>query len=54
LRGRSSARPAKQPLDPEIALRVHERAAKITSGIRGKHGVLDIGVPAIREFRERQ
>jgi hypothetical protein len=40
-----------KPLDPEVARRVHERAAKITDEIRRKHGVLDIGVPAIRELR---
>lgn len=39
-------------LDPEIARRVRERAAKITEDIRQKHGVLDIGVPAIRELRD--
>lgn len=40
--------------DPELILRVRERAAKITEEIRQRHGVLDIGVPAIREFRDRE
>ena len=40
--------------DPELVRRVRERAAKITEEIRRKHGVLDIGVPAIREFRDRE
>ena len=39
---------------PEVLRRVHERAAKITDEIRRKHGILDIGVPAIREFRDRE
>ena len=40
--------------DPELARRVRERAATITEEIRQQHGVLDIGVPAIREFRDRE
>ena len=39
---------------PDILRRVHERAAKITDEIRQKHGALNIGVPAIREFRDRE
>ncbi len=39
--------------DAEVVRRVRERAAKITEEIRRKHGILDIGVPAIREFRDR-
>lgn len=42
------------PLDPEIALRVRERAAGITEEIRRRHGVLDIGVPAIRALRDEE
>ena len=38
-------------LDTEVARRVHERAQKIRSEIFRKHGLLDIGVPAIRELR---
>ena len=40
------------PLDPEVARRVRERAAAITEEIRRRHGVLDIGVPAIRALRD--
>ena len=38
---------------PDVLRRVRERAAKITDEIRRRHGILDIGVPAIREFRDR-
>ncbi|HEY3965896.1 MAG TPA: hypothetical protein VGM05_15160 [Planctomycetaceae bacterium] len=48
------ARLAGRKPDPEIVRRVRERAAKITAEIREKHGVLDIGVTAIREFRDRE
>jgi hypothetical protein len=41
-----------KPLDPEIARRIQERAARITEEIRQQHGVLDIAVPAIRELRD--
>lgn len=41
-------------LDPEIARRVWERAERIREEIRQQHGVLDIGVPAIRELRDGQ
>ncbi len=40
-----------KPLDPEVARRVHERAQKIRQEIFRKHGLVDIGVPAIRELR---
>ena len=39
-----------KPLDPAIALRVRERGARITEEIRRKHGLLNIGTPAIREL----
>ena len=39
-------------LDPEITRRVRERAERITAEIRKTHGVLDIGVSAIRELRD--
>jgi hypothetical protein len=39
-------------LDPEIARRVEERAARITEEIRRKHGTLNIAVDAIRELRD--
>jgi hypothetical protein len=37
--------------DPEVLRRIHEEANRIREEIRRKHGVLDIGVPAIRELR---
>jgi hypothetical protein len=40
-----------KPLDPEVARRIHEKAERIKQEIFQKHGVLDIGVPAIRELR---
>lgn len=40
-----------KPLAPEVRRRVRARAARITADIRAQHGVLDIGVPAIRELR---
>ncbi len=43
-----------KPLDPEIARRVWERAERIREEIRQQHGVLDIGVPAIRELRDSE
>lgn len=41
-------------LEPEVSRRVRERAERIREEIRRKHGVLDIGVPAIRELRDGQ
>ena len=40
-----------KPLDPEIARRVHERAQRIREEIFQQHGLLDLGVPLIRELR---
>ena len=40
-----------KPLDPEVAKRVRAKGQKIREDIFKKHGVLDIGVPAIRELR---
>jgi hypothetical protein len=40
-----------KPLDPEIAKRVRARGQKIREEIFQKHGILDIGVPTIRELR---
>ena len=37
--------------DPEAMHRACERMDRIREEIRKKHGVLDIGVPAIRELR---
>jgi hypothetical protein len=41
-----------QPVPPEVVRRVRERAERIRREILDKHGVLDIGVPAIRELRD--
>jgi len=38
--------------DPEFEKRVHADADRIRQEIRKKHGLLDIGVPAIRELRD--
>ena len=40
-----------QPLDPEVARRVRERSRAMTAETFAKHGLLDIGVPIIRELR---
>ena len=39
------------PLDPEIAKRIHEKARLIKERVFREQGVVDLGVPAIREFR---
>ena len=39
------------PIDPDMLLRIRERGDKIRQEIFEKHGLLDIGVPAIRELR---
>ena len=41
-----------KPLDPEIRRRIRERGELIRQKIFAEHGVLDIGVPAIRELRD--
>jgi hypothetical protein len=41
-----------KPLDPAVAVRVRERAARITAEILRMHGVLDVAVPAIRGLRD--
>jgi hypothetical protein len=41
-----------RPLDPVVARRIRERGDRIREQIRREHGVLDIGVPAIRELRD--
>ncbi len=38
--------------DPEKAKKACEEMDRIREEIRKKHGVLDIGVPAIRELRD--
>lgn len=39
------------PVPAEVARRVKERADRIRQQVFAKHGVLDVGVSAIREFR---
>jgi hypothetical protein len=39
------------PLDPEVARRVREKGERLRQEILEKQGVVDIGVPAIRELR---
>jgi hypothetical protein len=41
-----------RPLDPEVARRIRERGDRIREEVFQKHGLLDIGVPAIRELRD--
>ncbi len=41
-----------RPVPPEVVRRVRERAERIRRAVLEKHGVVDIGVPAIRELRD--
>lgn len=43
---------AKGIRDPEAAKLACEEMDRISEEIRKKHGILDIGVPAIREIRD--
>jgi hypothetical protein len=38
--------------DLEFEARIHAQSEKITQEVLAKHGVLDIGVPAIRALRD--
>jgi hypothetical protein len=38
--------------DAAFAKRIAEEAARIRDSVKRKHGLLDIGVPAIRELRD--
>jgi hypothetical protein len=38
--------------DPDFELRIHAEAEKIRQDVLEKHGVLAIGVPAIRALRD--
>jgi hypothetical protein len=40
-----------KPLDPAIARKIHEKARQIKERVFQEQGLLDLGVPAIREFR---
>jgi hypothetical protein len=41
-----------KPLDPDTARRLREQADRIRDDIFRKYGLVDIGVPAIRELRD--
>jgi len=41
----------KRPLNADVYRRVHELAAKVTEGLRQKHGTMDIAVDLIRQVR---
>jgi hypothetical protein len=43
---------AGRPLDPNLVRRVRERADRVREEIFRRHGVLEIGVPAIRALRD--
>jgi hypothetical protein len=45
-------RAAKGLRDPEIQAKACERMDHLREEIRRQHGILDIGVPAIRELRD--
>ncbi len=40
--------------DAEFEHRIHDHAEQIRAEVRHKHGLLDLGVPAIRRFRESE
>ena len=41
-----------KPLSPETLARIRREADRIREEIRQRHGILDIGVPAIRQLRD--
>jgi len=47
----AAERAAKGIRDPERMIRARQSMDRIREEIRKEHGVLDIGVPAIRELR---
>ncbi len=50
----AAERAAKGVRDPEAMRQACERMDRISEQIRQRHGVLDIGTPAIRELREAE
>lgn len=42
-----------EPIPPEVVERVRERARRIRERVFEEHGLLDIAVPGVREFRDR-
>jgi hypothetical protein len=51
---RAAERAAKGVRDPEAMRQACERMDRISEQIRKRHGVLDIGTPAIRALREAE
>jgi hypothetical protein len=49
---KAADRAAKGIRDPEEAKRARENMDRVREEIRNEHGILDIGVPAIRELRD--
>jgi hypothetical protein len=45
---------AGKKIDPQLRKRIDERADKVRDAIFREHGVLDIGVPIIRELRDAE
>ena len=41
-----------KPLDPAVYRRIRERADRISDEVFRQHGLLNIGVPAIRSLRD--
>jgi hypothetical protein len=50
----AAERAARGVRDPERMRRSCERMDRIREEIRQKHGVLDIGVPAVRQLRDAE
>lgn len=42
---------ARKPIPADVFRRVREESRKVTERLRQEYGILDIGVPAIRELR---
>ena len=43
-----------KPLNPDVAQRIRERGQRLREEVFQKHGVLDLGVRAIRELRDAE
>jgi hypothetical protein len=41
-----------KPLAPDVAQRIRERGERIREEVFRRHGILEIGFPAIRELRD--
>lgn len=42
-----------QPIPPDVAERVRERARRIRERVFKEQGLVDISVPGVRDFRDR-